>query len=54
MTNADRIARALQLEAKAVEAAKRWPETPSIARNLRWAARAQRRRVAETCSRAAA
>lgn len=47
MSNADRITRALHLEAQAIEADRRWPETPAIARNLRWAARRQRKIVAQ-------
>ncbi len=54
MSNADRITRALQLEAKAFEAERRWPETPAIARNLRWAARYQRSKVARLTAEAAA
>lgn len=50
MTNAARITRAMDLEAKAINADRRWPDSPSIARNLRWAARHQRARVARACS----
>lgn len=51
MSNAERITRAMELEGKAIEADRRWPGTPSIARNLRWAARRQRSQVAQECSR---
>ena len=46
MTNATRISRALELECKATEADRLWPDSPVIARNLRRAAAYQRRAVA--------
>ena len=49
-TTDSRISRALHLEGRALEAQRRWPESPKLADRLWKAARYQRRRASEICA----